>query len=54
MQPSGQTKAHILQAIQFFCRNFGLASVRQEPVLLFLLVAGLLIKGPNTILGLSL
>ena len=47
MQASGQISKHILQAIQSFFKNFGLFSMRQEPVLLFLLAPGLQTNGPN-------
>jgi len=46
-QASGQINTHILQAIQSFCKNFGLESTRQEPVLFALVVMALEIIGPN-------
>jgi hypothetical protein len=33
--------------MQSFCKNLGLDSMRQEPVLLFLLEPGFAISGPN-------
>ncbi len=48
IQASGQAKRHILQAIQFFCRYFGLNWTLQLPVLSPLLFTGFTINGPNT------